>query len=585
MPAGRDETHILLIDEDTAERRTLERLLAAERRQAELPFQIMAVNSAEAGIKVLETTEDIDVVAFGMGLAGSVRFKALELLKAARPQMPVIALCPSADLSLVIGALRHGATECLEMRGLLPTALWRSIRCAIERKRCEAKLVTLANTDALTGLFNRRGFFQQLEEAIENTRRTQLACAVIVFDIDRFKEVNDQFGHRLGDSLLSEIAQRVQAQVRKTDSVGRIGGDEFAVVAPNLRSDSGAMEIAEKIRAAVAGIESVNGVLIKPTVSIGIAVFPMDDSPSETLISHADMAMYRSKAKQDGPIHYYDAKMDRQVKAKHLIKKSMLEDIAAGRYFLHYQPIVDTQTGEVVAAEGLARWRDARNRIVEPLEFIPIAEETGWITTLGVRLLEEACNYLRQSAMGGAPTVPISLNLSAVQCRSPHIALQLVSTILHYGVDPHLINFEITESAVIKNVDLTRRNIELLKDIGVGIHIDDFGTGYSSLSILRDLPLDVIKVDKSFVAAMDTDVGARQIVEAIAELSHKMKLKTIAEGVESREQADTLREMGIDYLQGFYFSKPVRIDAFRQILETGRPLGGRETPVAQRVAS
>jgi len=585
MPAGRDETHILLIDEDTAERRTLERLLAAERRQAELPFQIMAVDSAEAGIKVLETTEDIDVVAFGMGLAGSVRFKALELLKAARPQMPVIALCPSADLSLVIGALRHGATECLEMRGLLPTALWRSIRCAIERKRCEAKLVTLANTDALTGLFNRRGFFQQLEEAIENTRRTQLACAVIVFDIDRFKEVNDQFGHRLGDSLLSEIAQRVQAQVRKTDSVGRIGGDEFAVVAPNLRSDSGAMEIAEKIRAAVAGIESVNGVLIKPTVSIGIAVFPMDDSPSETLISHADMAMYRSKAKQDGPIHYYDAKMDRQVKAKHLIKKSMLEDIAAGRYFLHYQPIVDTQTGEVVAAEGLARWRDARNRIVEPLEFIPIAEETGWITTLGVRLLEEACNYLRQSAMGGAPTVPISLNLSAVQCRSPHIALQLVSTILHYGVDPHLINFEITESAVIKNVDLTRRNIELLKDIGVGIHIDDFGTGYSSLSILRDLPLDVIKVDKSFVAAMDTDAGARQIVEAIAELSHKMKLKTIAEGVESREQADTLREMGIDYLQGFYFSKPVRIDAFRQILETGRPLGGHGTPVAQRVAS
>jgi len=187
--------------------------------------------------------------------------------------------------------------------------------------------------------------------------------------------------------------------------------------------------------------------------------------------------------------------------------------------------------------------------------------------------------------MGAAPTVPISLNLSAVQCRSPHIALQLVSTILHYGVDPHLINFEITESAVIKNVDLTRRNIELLKDIGVGIHIDDFGTGYSSLSILRDLPLDVIKVDKSFVAAMDTDAGARQIVEAIAELSHKMKLKTIAEGVESREQADTLREMGIDYLQGFYFSKPVRIDAFRQILETGRPLGGHGTPVAQRVAS
>lgn len=572
MPLSKDNASVLLICEAEEERLWVDSVLRSGELDRSIHFRFVATDCVDSALRLLETTGDIDAILLGLGL-GDTGEEAIKALKSARPSLPIVALTSRPEISLAISALRRGASDCLVREDVTAGSLWRAVRYAIERKHCEADLVTLANTDPLTGLYNRRGFFHQLEEAVEQARRTQLACAVVVFDVDRLKEVNDLFGHRLGDKLLAEIAARVQAQVRKTDSVGRIGGDEFAVVAPNLKSGSGAIEIAEKIKNAVTSIESLSGVSIRPNVSIGIAVFPMDDSPPETLVSHADMAMYRSKSKQSGPINFYDGDMDQRAKARHAIKKSMLSDIESGRFFLHYQPIVDTCTGNVVAAEGLARWRDERNQVVAPIEFIPIAEETGWISTLGVRLLEEACNYLRQSALGGAPTVPISLNLSAVQCLSPHIALQLVSTILRYGIDPHLINFEITESAIIKNIDLTRRNIELLKDIGVGIHIDDFGTGYSSLSILRDMPLDVIKVDKSFVSAMHTDAGARQIVEAIAELSHKMNFKTIAEGVETLEQANALRAMGIDYLQGFYFSKPVRLAAFRQILEAGEPLG------------
>jgi diguanylate cyclase len=586
MHVDQESASILLIDDSPHDRRIAEAALREGEHDARISCRIVTADCLKDALDLLETSGRIDAIILDLGLPDADGFEALARLRSERPAVPIVALTKQSDLSTAIEVLKRGAADCLDKKEIQPRSLWRAIRYAIERKQSEVDLVTLANTDPLTGLFNRRAFFHQLDHAIEHSRRSQLACAVVIFDIDDFKEVNDLFGHQMGDSLLTEIASRVRAQVRKTDCVGRLGGDEFAVVAPNLKSGSGAIEIAEKIRAAVAGIDSLSGVTIKPSVSIGIAVFPMDDSPADVLVAHADLAMYRSKGKKAGAINFYDGDMDRQVKARHAIKKNMLGDIASGKFFLHYQPIVDAKTRAIVGTEGLARWRDARNKIIAPIEFIPIAEETGWISALGARLLEDACGYLKHALMGGAPAVPISLNLSAVQCRSPHFSLQLISTILRYGIDPHLINFEITESAIIQNLDLTRRNIGLLKEIGVGVHIDDFGTGYSSLSILKDLPLDVLKIDRSFVSVMTEDVGARQIVEAVAELSRKMKFKTIAEGVETAEQAEELRAMGIDYLQGYYFSRPVGLETFKRLLETGLPLGSPAVPrTRQREAS
>ncbi|HTJ56723.1 MAG TPA: EAL domain-containing protein [Devosiaceae bacterium] len=574
MSADVDVISILLIDDNPGDRRIAEIALKEGERDAQMSCHILSAGCLRDGLALL-TAEDaqIDAIILDLGLPDASGFEGLRRLRNANPAVPIVVLTGQPDLSMAIAALKRGANDYLEKGEIQPKALWRAIRYAIERKQSEADLLALANTDPLTGLLNRRAFFGQLEAAIEQSRRSQLACAIVAFDLDNFKEVNDVFGHQAGDNLLVEIARRVRGQIRKTDSAGRLGGDEFAVVAPNLKSGSGAIEIAEKIKLAVATIDELDGVHVKTSISIGIAVFPMDDSPADVLVSHADMAMYRSKGRKSGPINFYDEEMDRQVKARHVIKKSMLGDIASGKFFLHYQPIVDTQTYEIVAAEGLARWRNQNDEVIAPGEFIPIAEETGWISALGARLLEDACAYIQHSVAGGRPTVPISLNLSTVQCRNQHFALQLVSIILRYGIDPHLINFEITESAIIQNIDMTRRNIGMLKDIGIGVHIDDFGTGYSSLSILRDLPLDVLKVDRSFVSAMTEDSGAHQIVEAIAELSRRMRFKTIAEGVETEEQALRLREIGIDYLQGFYFSPPVRLEEFRRILDAGTPLG------------
>ena len=590
MSVDNGTVSVLLIDDNPGDRRLAEIALKEGEQDMQMSCRIIAADCLKAGLAELTAEgRQIDAILLDLRLPDAQGLDGLTRLRNARPAVPIVVLTGQSDLETAVEALKRGANDYLEKADIHPKTLWRAIRYAIERKQGELDLLNLANTDPLTGLLNRRAFFRQLEEAIEQSRRSQLACAVVVFDIDSFKEVNDMFGHRLGDSLLTEIAARVQGQVRKTDSVGRLGGDEFAVVAPNLKTAHGAIEIAEKIRIAVGDIESLSGVSIKASVSIGIAVFPQDDSPADVLVSHADMAMYRSKTKKLGPINFYDEAMDRQVKARHAVKKSMLGDITAGKFFLHYQAIVDTVTHRIVGAEGLARWRDQHNRIVAPIEFIPIAEETGWISALGSRLLEDACASIKQAVDSGSAMVPISLNLSTVQCRSPHFALQLVSTILRYGIDPHLINFELTESTIIQNIEMTRRNVGLLKDIGIGVHIDDFGTGYSSLSILKDLPLDVLKVDRSFVAAMIEDTGSSQIVEAIAELSRKLHFKTIAEGVETEEQADRLRDMGIDYLQGFLFSRPVRFEVFRQLLDAGLPLGAPRQPevlqIEQRQAS
>lgn len=575
---------VLLIEDNPGDARLTEIALKDGGQEANAQCRLLVAARLAEGLAALGKSEPaVDAVLLDMGLPDSKGFDGLTGIRSINPDIPVIVLTCLSDLATATEALKHGASDYLEKAEIRPKTLWRAIRYAIERKKAEAELMHLANTDPLTGLLNRRAFFSQLEMALDQTRRSELACAAIVFDVDKFKDVNDLYGHAVGDALLIEIANRVRAQLRKTDAVGRLGGDEFAVLAPNLKSANGAIEIAEKIRTATGNIRQVGGLELAPSVSIGIAVFPMDDSPADILISHADMALYKSKGKRNGSINYFDEKMDQAVKARHVIKKNMLGDITNGRFYLEYQPIVDASTLDVIGAEGLARWCDASGKIIAPGQFIPIAEETGWISTLGRRLLECACTQIKGAIDDGVPMVPISLNVSAVQCRDHSFALQLVSTIVNSGLDPSLINIEITESTIIRNVEMTVKNLDLLKSVGIGIHIDDFGTGYSSLSLLRDLPLDVLKVDREFVSDMGRDLGAKQIVEAIAELSRKLRFKTIAEGVETQEQVDLLRAMGIDFLQGFRFSHPVAMEQFRQYLLARKPLSRPgEDAAAQR---
>jgi diguanylate cyclase (GGDEF)-like protein len=554
---------ILLIEDSPGDRRLTEIALQQGSLEGQLRCELRSAATLAEGLALLgSATNKPDAVLLDLGLPDATGLDGLRALRNASPQIPIIVLTGLSDTDAATEALKYGASDYLEKGEVQPRTLLRAIRYAIERKKSEAELIHLAQTDSLTGLFNRRAFFEHLEVALAQARRSDLACAVILFDVDNFKETNDLFGHKAGDDLLVAVANAVREELRETDSIARIGGDEFAVLAANLKSASAAMEIAEKIIAAVRSINALDDARVEASISIGISVFPMDDNQADVLISHADMAMYKSKTGRKGTITFFDAGMDESVKVRHALRRRMPGEISTGKFYLVFQPIVDAVTREITGAEGLARWCGADGKIIYPGEFIAIAEESGAITSLGNRLFEEACGYIRQWRDAGNVTVPISLNISPIQLRDPTFGLQLIAKIEKFGIDSHLINIEITESTIIKNLEMTQKNLDLLKRYGVGVHIDDFGTGYSSLSLLKDLPLDALKIDQSFVRGLGIDAGAKSIVQAIVELSKKLGFVTIAEGVETEEQAVVLRDIGVNCLQGYYFSRPVEAKEF-----------------------
>ncbi len=554
---------ILLIEDNPGDRRLTEIALTEAANDADIRSQLHAVGTLADGLAWLsDPTHQTAIILLDLGLPDATGLDGLRAVHIASRDVPIVVLTGVSDLAIATDALKCGAADCLDKADLRPRSLIRAIRYAVERKNAEAELMLLARTDSLTGLLNRRAFFEQLEVTLVQTRRSELACAVILFDIDRFKEINDVFGHRVGDEMLMAVADVLRAQLRETDTVGRIGGDEFAVVATNLKSAAAAMEIAEKIARGVTAINELSEVRVEISISVGMSVFPLDDSTADVLVTHADMAMYKSKASKRGSINYFDARMDAAVKARHALKRCMPADITNGKFYLMFQPIVDANTRKIVGAEGLARWRDANNKMIAPDEFIPIAEESGSIAELGGRLLTEACGNLRRWATLHKALVPISLNISPIQCRDPGFAARMIGAVEQAEIDPALINIEITEATMAKSLDVIQRNLAMIRAFGIGVSLDDFGTGFSSLSLLKDLPLSTLKIDRTFVRDIGKETGVETIVHAIVEIAKKLDFRTVAEGVETEEQVAMLRDIGVDGLQGYYFSKPVMGDQF-----------------------
>ena len=549
---------VLLVEDNCGNEGLAEVALRNGREEAEAEYHVTAVGSlALAAARLQMGDRDFDAILFDLGLSDGGGLDGLRSIRNAAPHVPVILLTGISDLHIAGEALKNGAADCLEKGDLRPRRLLRAILCAIERKKNEGELIRLARTDSLTGLLNRRAFFEQLDLALDQARRTNLPCAVILFDIDCFKEINDVFGHKTGDSALIEVARRLREQLRETDAIARIGGDEFAILATNLNSSSAAIEIAEKVARTIKSIVEIDEMRLDMSISVGISVFPEDDSSAQVLVSHADVAMYKSKGSEKGSVNFFDSRMDEIVKARHVLKRAMPEDIVAGRFYLLFQPIVDATTRRMTGAEGLARWLDLGNRVVSPRDFIPIAEESGSIVNLGNRLLEDACRHLRGWSDLNKTLVPISINISPVQCGDPSFAARLIDTIDRLEVAPNLINVEMTEASMFKRAHVIHKNLEMIKTHGIGVHVDDFGTGYSSLSFLRDLPLSAVKIDSSIVNEVGKVGASEFLIEAVVNLAKKLGFDTIAEGVETEEQVVLLRDMGVNFLQGYYFSEPV----------------------------
>jgi len=425
-----------------------------------------------------------------------------------------------------------------------------------QRKRTEEALRYVAGHDGLTGLPNRSALQRAMSRAIKRSIRHQKRMAVMFIDIDRFKHINDTLGHGVGDAMIQACAKRLATVLREDDVVARFGGDEFVLVLENLSKASDAAVMAEKVLACCAEPFFIDGRELHVTASVGMSVYPEDGTDGETLLKNADTAMYRAKDKGCGSYQFYAAQMNAQGTERLMLESGLRHAVERGELTLHYQPKMDLHKQRIVGVEALMRWRHPVLGLVSPAQFIPIAEETGLIVAMGKWALETACAEAVDWQTRGLPPVQMSVNLSPRQLNSPTLTRDVAQVLASTGLDPALLELEITEGVMMKNPEHAAALFQQIRDMGVGLAIDDFGTGYSSLSYLKRFPLSTVKIDRSFVNDLSQDTDAQALITGIVTLAHGLRMKVVAEGVETAEQLDYLRANGCDEIQGFWLCKP-----------------------------
>jgi diguanylate cyclase (GGDEF)-like protein len=429
-----------------------------------------------------------------------------------------------------------------------------------ERRRAEAKISHLARHDLLTNLPNRLRFRERLEEAFAKLEPGR-GCAILCLDLDHFKTVNDTLGHPVGDELLKVVAGRLLSAVNGTDMVARIGGDEFAIVQTAVRRPEQCSELAAHIVELVGRPYEIDGRKIDIGTSVGIAIAPSDGTNPDQLLKNADMALYLAKSDGRGTHRFFEREMDRRLQARHGLELDLRAAISKGEFELHYQPIIRLSDGRVSGFEALVRWNHPQRGRIAPLQFIPLAEETGLILPLGEWVLRTAC---AQAAQWSQPA-SVAVNLSAAQFKGRNLVQVVLSALASSGLPPSRLDLEITESVLLQDEANTLATLHQLRDLGVRISMDDFGTGYSSLAYLRSFPFDKIKIDRSFVRDMPERNDSRAIIRAVASLAKSLEIATIVEGIETEEQLEMAKAEGCIEAQGYLFSKPMpesEIDGF-----------------------
>ena len=427
-----------------------------------------------------------------------------------------------------------------------------------ERKNSEARINYLATRDPLTELPNRLLFNDRLEQGILAAQRTGQSLAVLFIDLDRFKTINDSLGHQVGDLLLKEVAVRMQASIRKGDTVSRLGGDEFVVTLEGLQHADDAAQVAAKIIKSLSRSVEISGHTLNTSCSIGISIFPLDAKDDRTLMKNADTAMYHAKEKGRNNYQFFSTEMNVRAVERHNLETQLRQAVERQEFILHYQPQVDMRTGKVVGTEALLRWKHPERGLLGPSTFIHVAEETGLIEPIGQWALQTACQCARDWQAAGYPALRMAVNISSRQLMRPKdFARMIAQTLSSTGLDPRLLELEMTESLLVHNADDNIAFLRKLGQDGIRIAVDDFGTGYSSLSYLRQLPIDTLKIDRSFVRNIDVDSEDLAIIQAIVAMAHSLDLQVTAEGVDARGQLAALAGLGCDQYQGYLYSRPL----------------------------
>ncbi len=427
----------------------------------------------------------------------------------------------------------------------------------------------LAYHDVLTGLPNRILMYDRLAQAITLARRSDRPLAVLFLDLDRFKHINDSLGHAVGDQLLQSVGQRLLGCVRQSDSISRMGGDEFVALLPDIDHPEDAALSAQKMIAAIALPHRIDQHDLHIGASIGISIYPEDGLDAETLIKHADTAMFYAKDNGRNTYAFFEQEMTAHAIARQSIETSLRLALERQEFVLHYQPKINLLSGTIVGIEALVRWQHPQRGLLEPAQFVPIAEDSGLILPLGRWVLREACRQVRAWQDVGLPPITVAVNTSALEFRDGDFLEYLRATLEESRLEPRYLELELTESVLMPDAASTDSVLHALADLGVKLAIDDFGTGYSNLSYLRRLPINTLKIDQSFVNQITSNSDDAAIVSAVISMGKSLKQRVVAEGVETAEQAAFLLAQHCDEGQGYFFGRPVEAEALTILLQTG----------------
>jgi diguanylate cyclase (GGDEF)-like protein/PAS domain S-box-containing protein len=562
----------------------------SERRRREATLLRMAAIMESSHDAVISTTPDGIVTSWNAGARETYGYTAAEM--EGRPVSILEPLEREGEIAEILQRVRSGEDvvryETVRLRkdaSLVEVAVAVSpirdengeiagvssiARDISDQKRAQELIVFQTFHDSLTGLPNRSLLMERLNLCLSNSRRTGKRLALLFLDLDLFKAINDGFGHQAGDTVFQEIGQRLIQCVRDDDTVARIGGDEFAVLLPEISKADDAVVVAKKLLEAVAQPLAIGGRRADVTTSIGVSVYPDDGADAEALLRSADHAMARAKERGRNNFQLSIPELTDEAVQRLTLQAGLRQAIEKDELVLHYQPVLSLTTGRIVSMEALVRWQHPEKGLVMPGAFIDVAEKAGMMVSLGDWVLSRAARQARRWHDAGFTDLRIATNLSPSQFHERNLVTNLQRTLSETGLRPETLEIEITEGVAMEDAEVTVANLLALRDLNVGVSIDDFGTGYSSLSYLKRFPVTTLKIDRSFVTDVVTNSADAGIVRAVVAMAHGLKLNVIAEGVETKEQFAYLRESGCDALQGYWFSRPLAVDKVDALLAEER---------------